>query len=443
MKVQLDKVPLRDPSLSPEEILMSESQERMCAIVEPSKIARFLEICKKWDVTVTVIGEVTDGKNLEITWNGELIVDVPPRTVAHDGLVYNRPLAQPAYIDQVNSQKVNVPIPVSAAEIKAAVLKLAAAPNLADKSWVTSQYDKYVQGNTIQSQPDDSGMVRIDETTHLGVAISTDANANWSYLNPYQGAKLALAEAARNIATAGARPLAVTNCLNFGSPEDPGVMWQFAESVRGLADGCLEMGLPVTGGNVSFYNQTGSVAILPTPVIGVLGVIQDVRTRTPMSFTQAGLDLYLVGETQEDLAGSEWAFLHNQRVGQSPDADLQREMRLIELLLEGNSFFAAAHDLSQGGLSAGLTEMVLRHKVGVTISLDNAGVSLISETPGRVIVAINPSNTARLEGLASMHSIAITKLGTTGGDLLTINDAVISLSELSTVHTSTFPKLFG
>jgi phosphoribosylformylglycinamidine synthase len=443
MKVQLDKVPLRDPSLSPEEILMSESQERMCAIVEPNKIDRFLEICKKWDVTVTVIGEVTDGKHLEITWNGELIVDVPPRTVAHDGPVYNRPLAQPAYIDQVNGQRIDVPIPETAAEVKAAVLKLAAAPNLADKSWVTSQYDKYVQGNTIQSQPDDSGMVRIDETTHLGVAISTDANANWSYLNPYQGAKLALAEAARNIATAGARPLAVTNCLNFGSPEDPGVMWQFAESVRGLADACLEMGLPVTGGNVSFYNQTGSVAILPTPVIGVLGVIQDVRTRTPMSFTKAGLDLYLVGETHEDLAGSEWAFLHNQRVGQSPDADLQREMRLIELLLEGNAFFAAAHDLSQGGLAAGLTEMVLRHKVGVTISLENVGVSLISETPGRVLVAIDPSQNARLEGLAVKHSIAITKLGITGGDSLTINDAAISLSELSTAHTSTFPKLFG
>jgi phosphoribosylformylglycinamidine synthase len=443
MKVQLDKVPLRDPSLSPEEILMSESQERMCAIVEPKNIDRFLEICKKWDVTVTVIGEVTDGKHLEITWNGELIVDVPPRTVAHDGPVYNRPLAQPDYINQVNSQTVNVPIPVSAAEIKAAVLKLAAAPNLADKSWVTSQYDKYVQGNTIQSQPDDSGMIRIDEKTNLGVAISTDANANWSYLNPYQGAKLALAEAARNIATAGARPLAVTNCLNFGSPEDPGVMWQFAESVRGLADGCLEMGLPVTGGNVSFYNQTGEVAILPTPIIGVLGVIQDVRTRTPMSFTTAGLDLYLLGETHEDLAGSEWAFLHNQRVGQSPNADLQREMRLIELLLEGNSFFAAAHDLSQGGLSAGLTEMVLRHKVGATVTIENPGVVLLSETPGRVIVAIDPAHTSKLEALAMKNAIAINKLGTTGGDSLTINDAVISLHELSIAHTSTFPRLFG
>jgi len=445
MKVQLDKVPLRDPSLSPEEILMSESQERMCAIVEPSKIARFLEICEKWDVTVTVIGEVTDGNHLEITWNGELIVDVPPRTVAHDGPVYSRPLAQPAYIDAVAKEVINVPLPATADEIKATVLKLAATPNLADKSWVTDQYDRYVQGNSIQSQPDDSGMVRIDEKTHLGVAVATDANANWSYLNPYEGAKLALAEAARNIATAGAKPLAVTNCLNFGSPEDPGVMWQFAESVRGLADGCLEMGLPVTGGNVSFYNQTGAVAILPTPVIGVLGVIDDVRTRTPMSFDCAGLDLYLLGETESHLAGSEWAYMHNQRGGVAPVADLQREMRLIELLVAGRTkkIFSAAHDLSQGGLAATLTEMVLRYNTGATIQLDNVGLSLLSETPGRVVVAIDPSQTAALTSEAASQKIALTKIGTTGGDSLIINDAKISLVELRKAHTETFPKLFG
>jgi phosphoribosylformylglycinamidine synthase len=445
MKVQLDKVPLRDPSLSPEEILMSESQERMCAIVEPSKIARFLEICEKWDVTVTVIGEVTDGNHLEITWNGELIVDVPPRTVAHDGPVYNRPLAQPAYIDAVAKEVINVPLPATADEIKATVLKLAATPNLADKSWVTDQYDRYVQGNSIQSQPDDSGMVRIDEKTHLGVAVATDANANWSYLNPYEGAKLALAEAARNIATAGAKPLAVTNCLNFGSPEDPGVMWQFAESVRGLADGCLEMGLPVTGGNVSFYNQTGAVAILPTPVIGVLGVIDDVRTRTPMSFDRAGLDLYLLGETESHLAGSEWAYMHNQRGGVAPVADLQREMRLIELLVAGRTkkIFSAAHDLSQGGLAATLTEMVLRYNTGATVQLDNVGLSLLSETPGRVVVAIDPAQTAALTNEATSQKIALTKIGTTGGDSLVINDAKISLVELRKAHTETFPKLFG
>jgi phosphoribosylformylglycinamidine synthase subunit PurL len=443
MKVELDRVPLRDATLSPEEILMSESQERMCAIVEPSKIDRFLEICKKWDVTVTVIGEVTDGDRLEITWHGELIVDVPPRTVAHEGPIYSRPLAEPAYIARVNAEVISPVIPRTAQEIKDAILLMAATPNLADKSWVTNQYDRYVQGNTVQSQPDDSGMVRIDEKTHLGVAVATDANANWSYLNPYEGAKLALAEAARNIATAGAIPLAVTNCLNFGSPEDPGVMWQFAETVRGLADGCLEMGLPVTGGNVSFYNQTGEVAILPTPVIGVLGVIDDVRTRTPMSFDRSGLELYLIGASDENLSGSEWAYLHGMRGGQAPVADLQREMRLIELLVKGRTeqIFSAAHDLSQGGLTATLTEMVLRHNVGATITLENAGLNLLVETPGRVVVAVEAEKVAALKAAAG--DIPLTYLGTTGGDALVINDVEISLAELRTAHTSTFQKLFG
>jgi len=445
MSVELDRVPLRDPSLSPEEILMSESQERMCAIVEPKNIERFLEICKKWDVTATVIGEVTTGDRLEITWHSELIVDVPPRTVAHEGPVYERPFAEPAYISLVNSEKVNVPKPTTDAEIKAAVLKLAGTPNLADKSWVTSQYDKYVQGNTILAQPDDSGMVRVDESTHLGVAVSTDANANWSYLNPYEGVKLALAEAARNIATAGAVPLAVSNCLNFGSPEDPGVMWQFAETVRGLADGCLEMGLPVTGGNVSFYNQTGSTAILPTPVIAVLGVIDDVRTRTPMSFDRVGLELYLLGETHEDFAGSEWAFIHGIRGGQSPQSDLQVAMRLNTLLVAGRTekIFTAAHDLSQGGLSAALTEMVLRHGIGATVKLNNAAVDLLSETPGRVIVAIEPSKKDALLAQATKAKISCAHIGISGGDSLTINDSVIPLNELRKVHTETFPRLFG
>jgi phosphoribosylformylglycinamidine synthase len=443
MKVALDRVPLRDATLSPEEILMSESQERMCAIVEPGKIDRFLEICKKWDVTVTVIGEVTDGDHLEITWHGELIVDVPPRTVAHDGPVYSRPLAEPAYIARVNAEVITPPVPKTPAEIKTAILQMAATPNLADKSWVTNQYDRYVQGNTVQSQPDDSGMVRIDEKTHLGVAVATDANANWSYLNPYEGAKLALAEASRNIATAGAQPLAVTNCLNFGSPEDPGVMWQFAETVRGLADGCLEMGLPVTGGNVSFYNQTGDVAILPTPVIGVLGVIDDVRTRTPMSFDRAGLELYLIGASDSNMSGSEWAYLHKMRGGQAPKADLQREMRLIELLVKGRTekIFSAAHDLSQGGLTATITEMVLRHHIGATITVDNPGVTLFVETPGRVVVAVEPGKVDALKKAAG--DIPLTYLGVTGGDALVVNDTSISLEELSTAHTATFEKLFG
>ena len=447
MNVQLEKVPLRDPSLSPEEILMSESQERMCAIIEPSKLARFMAICKKWDVTATVIGEVTSGDRLHITFNGELIVDVPPRTVAHDGPVLTRPMSRPEYLDSLKAvtlEKVETPD-----QIKDAVLKLMAAPNIADKSWVTKQYDKYVQGNSILAQPEDSGMIRIDEQTNLGIAISTDANARWSYLDPYNGVKLALLESCRNIATSGAKPLAITNCLNFGSPEDPGVMWTFAETVRGLADICLEMGLPVTGGNVSFYNQTGKVAILPTPVVGVLGVIQDVRTRTSMAYSEEGLELFQFGNTDDNFSGSEWAHLHGQMGDRAPTPDVDQETRLVKLLLAGQQYFAAAHDISNGGFAATISEMVLKSNIGATIDLPGeyipGGVTaaLFAETPGRVVVAVKSSEVAALQAIADQECIQMHKVGVTGGDALVINGAAIPLTELRTAFTETFPKLFG
>lgn len=447
MNVQLEKVPLRDPSLSPEEILMSESQERMCAIIEPSKLARFMAICKKWDVTATVIGEVTSGDRLLITFNGELIVDVPPRTVAHDGPVLTRPMSRPEYLDSLKAvalAKIESP-----EEITASVLKLMAAPNIADKSWVTKQYDKYVQGNSILAQPEDSGMIRIDEQTNLGIAISTDANGRWSYLDPYNGVKLALLESCRNIATSGAKPLAITNCLNFGSPEDPGVMWTFAETVRGLADICLEMGLPVTGGNVSFYNQTGKVAILPTPVIGVLGVIQDVRTRTSMSYTESGLELFQLGNTDDNFSGSEWAHLHGQIGDHAPTPDVDHETRLVKLLLAGQQYFAAAHDISNGGFAATISEMVLKSDIGATIDIPSEVIpggltaALFAETPGRVIVAAKSADVAALSAIADQEQIAMHKIGTTGGDALLINGAAIPLTQLRTAFTETFPKLFG
>ena len=442
MDIRLETVPLRDPSLSPEEILMSESQERMCAIVEPSKLKRFMQICKKWDVTATVIGEVTTGTRLNITFNGELIVDVPPRTVAHDGPVYNRPISKPKYLDSL--KPVSVPLPATPDEIKSAVLTLMAAPNLADKSWVTNQYDRYVQGNTVLSQPEDSGVIRIDTTTNLGVAISTDANARWSYLNPYEGAKLALLESCRNIATNGAKPLAVTNCLNFGSPEDPEVMWQFSETVRGLADACLELGLPVTGGNVSFYNQTGSVAILPTPVIGVLGVVQDVTKRTPMGI-KADQVIYVIGNVDENFSGSEWAYIHGKQIGDhSPVADLDMEMRLVNLLLEGQQIFEAAHDISNGGFAASISEMVLRTNVGATITLEgNVAAELLAETPGRVVVSINEKSTNEIVALAGKYQIPVRRVGTTGGNSLTINGGAISIDELRAANTGVFEALFG
>ena len=447
MSIQLDKVPLRDPSLSPEEILMSESQERMCAIIEPAKLSRFMKICKKWDVNATVIGQVTEGKHLEITFNGALIVDVPPRTVAHDGPVYNRPMVKPAYLDTL--KPTTLPEVETHSAIKSELLALISSPNIADKSWVTDQYDRYVQGNSVLAQPEDSGMIRIDENTNLGVAISTDANARWSYLDPYNGAKLAMLESCRNIATSGAKPLAVTNCLNFGSPEDPEVMWQFAETVRGLADLCLEMGLPVTGGNVSFYNQTGSVAILPTPVIAVLGVIQDVTTRTKMGFPAAGLQVVQLGNTSDNFSGSEWAHLHGQMGDHAPTPDIAAEIRLINLLLEAQPLFESAHDLSDGGLAAALTESTLRNNIGATIELPAAfipgGVTagLFAETPGRILVTVDPKNFEALRALAKDCEIPFHPIGKSGGDALTINGAAIPLAELRRAHTETLPRLFG
>ena len=449
MHIYLDRVPLRDATLSPEEILMSESQERMCAIVEPSKIERFLEICQKWDVTVTVIGEVTDGTRLHIEWKGDLIVDVPPRTVAHDGPVYQRPFAKPATQDALNAHLPTMARPATGAELAKELLALIASPNMADKSWVTDQYDRYVQGNTVLSQPEDSGMVRIDEKTHLGVALSTDANGRWCRLDPYEGAKLALAEAYRNVATTGAKPLAVTNCLNFGSPEDPNVMWQFERAVTGLADGCLELGLPVSGGNVSFYNQTGDVAILPTPVIGVLGVIQDVRKRIPSSFQSANEVIVLLGITNEDLAGSEWAHLHGHLGGIPPRANLPHEARLANLMLDIAKYdiATAAHDLSEGGLAIALAEMALRKKIGATVRLlnhEDPFIALFSESPGRILVTTTRDRVDQLINTAKFHRVKAKEIGTTGGDHFEVDGQfVIDLTVLKSAHEETFPRLFG
>ena len=248
MRVQLKNVLLRDESLTPEEILMSESQERMCAVVPKKRLKEFERIVNKWEVEYSVLGDVIDEDRLYINWGHEEIVNVPPRTVAHDGPVYERPVSYPAYQNELNeNSSAKLPRAKNAAELATQLMQLIATPNQADKSWITAQYDKYVGGNTALSMPDDSGMIRVSEESGLGVALATDANGKYAYLNPYEGARLALAEAYRNVAVTGAVPRAVTNCLNFGSPENPEVMWQFKEATAGLADACLELGIPVTG----------------------------------------------------------------------------------------------------------------------------------------------------------------------------------------------------
>lgn len=299
MQVELTSVLLRDPTLTPGEILMSESQERMMAVVTPENVEAFEAVMDKWAVEYSWLGEVTDTGRLIITWEGEVIVDVDPRTVAHDGPVYDRPYARPEWQDAVQADTFTGSVqdagrPAAPAELAKAVTELVASPNMCSKSWITNQYDRYVGGNTSMAFPDDAGVVRVDEETGLGVALATDANGRYTYLDPYHGAQLALAEAYRNVATAGAIPMAVSDCLNFGSPEDPDVMWQLAEAIRGLSDACMVLGIPVTGGNVSLYNQTGTTPIHPSPVVAVLGKLDDVARRTPSGWREDGQAIYLL-----------------------------------------------------------------------------------------------------------------------------------------------------
>jgi phosphoribosylformylglycinamidine synthase II len=449
MRIVLDTVPLRDPTLAPEEILMSESQERMCAVVEPSKVPAFMEICAKWDVTATVIGEVTDGDRLDIYWRDELVVSVPPRTVAHEGPVYDRPIARPADLDALRADDpVLLPRPRSGSELLEILLRLVASPNLADKSWVTDQYDRYVMGNTTLAMPDDAGMIRVDDSTTLGLALALDGNGRYTRLDPYFGAQLALCEAYRNVAASGAVPLAITDCLNFGSPEDPEVMWQFTEAIRGIADGCVALGIPVTGGNVSFYNQTGSTPINPTPVIGVLGVISDVRLRRSIGFPVDGEQIFLLGATREEFGGSEWAHVvHGHLGGLPPIVDFDAEIALAAVLHEATGLISTAHDLSDGGLAQALVESCLRGGRGAQITLPadvEPFVALFSESAARAIVAVPADRVGRLLALAAAHGVPLIDIGVTGGTALSFDGLFgVAMEELSAAATGTFHGLFG
>jgi phosphoribosylformylglycinamidine synthase subunit PurL len=454
MRVSLDSVPLRDSSLGPAEILMSESQERMMAIVTPADVARFLDICGRWDVQATVIGEVTDSGRLEMTWHGQQVVDIPPGSAADEGPVYDRPARRPDTQDALAADDPGrLPRPRGGAELRAALLAILGSPDAADKTWVTEQYDRYVRGDTVLGTPHDAGVLRIDEHSGRGVALATDGNGRYCQLDPYTGTQLALCEAHRNVAVNGARPLAVTNCLNFGSPEDPAVMWQFAEAVRGLADGCLALGTPVTGGNVSFYNQTGGVPIQPTPVIGVLGVHSDVRRRVRSGFAAAGNSVVLLGVTTEELGGSLWAWVSHRHLGGRPPAvDFAAELALAELLVTvgHRGLLASGHDLSDGGLAVALAEACLTGGTGVSVTLPgDPFAALFSESSARALAEVRPGAEEEFARLCTSAGVPAFVLGTTGGDALQVAGPSevplfeIPLTELGGVHSAPLPALFG
>lgn len=454
MAIQLENVPLRTTGMTPAEILCSESQERMCAVVTPENVDAFLAVCRKWDVLATVIGEVTDGDRLRITWHGRTVVDVPPRTVAHEGPVYQRPVARPDTQDALNADaSTRLPRPATGDELRATLLALLGSPHLCSRAFITEQYDRYVRGNTVLAEHADGGMLRVDEVTGRGIALSTDASGRYTKLDPYAGAQLALAEAYRNVSVTGATPVAVTNCLNFGSPEDPGVMWQFSQAVRGLAEGCAALGIPVTGGNVSFYNQTGSTAILPTPVVGVLGVIDDVGRRIPTGLgTEPGETLMLLGDTRDEFDGSVWAQVTADHLGGlPPKVDLDRERLLAEVLRSASrdGLVSAAHDLSEGGLAQAVVEAALAGETGCRIVLPEGAdpfVQLFSESAGRVLVAVPRTEESRFRSMCEARGLPAVRIGVVdqASDEVEVQGLfTVSLAELRETSESVLSRLFG
>ena len=447
MLVNLDMVPLRAENMTAAEILASESQERMCAVVTPDNVEKFTEICAHWDVTCAEIGEVTDNDHLVITHRGEVVVDAPAHTIAHQGPVYERPWARPAWQDELQQfQGVEKP-----ADLRQALLRMVSSSALCSRAFITEQYDRYVRGNTVLAQNSDAGVLRIDETTGRGVAVSADASGRYTKLDPNTGARLALAEAYRNVAVTGATPVAVTNCLNFGSPENPDVMWQFREAVHGLADGCAELGIPVSGGNVSFYNQTGTEPILPTPVVGVLGVINDVAERIghTLGTVDGPEDLYVVGATFDEFGGSIWQQVSGGGLnGMPPAVDLANEQKLVELF-SGPRVVTAAHDVSEGGLAQAVAELAMTSGDGVGVDIDVAAVhedpfvALFSESASRVVVATTDG--AALEGRARELGIPCVKLGRTNTDkqLRVAGQFDVPVAELREAWAGTLPEIFG
>jgi phosphoribosylformylglycinamidine synthase II len=457
MEVNLDAVPLRAENMTAAEILASESQERMCAVVAPENVEKFREICEHWEVTCAEIGEVTEGDHLVIRHQGEVVVDAPAGTIADEAPVYERPYARPEWQDELQKYQ-----GTDKRGLVESLQKLISSPSLCSRDFIMNQYDRYVRGNTVQSHHADAGVLRIDEETGRGVAVSADASGRYTKLDPNMGARLALAEAYRNVAVTGAKPVAITNCLNYGSPENPDVMWQFRESVHGLADAAVELSIPVSGGNVSFYNQTGSEPILPTPVVGVLGVIDDVHKAIGNNLGTVNEKEVLIalGETKDEFGGSIWQLVSAEGAdkdnlnGLPPQVDMANEKRLADFF-HGNDLLTAAHDVSEGGLAVAAFEMAKRagalaDAAGLGLDLDltavheDAFTAAFSESASRVLVATTADRTDEVLARAAEFGIPATIVGeTTNTGALTLGGESVAISQLVEAWSATLPDLFG
>jgi len=422
MDVDIARVPKREAGMTAYEVMLSESQERMLLVVARGREEEVLRVFEKWDLHAEAIGTVTAERRLRIYDEGRLVADVPNEALTDGAPVYDRP-----WVDSENpAASEDVLALAPPADLGDALLRVLGSPSIADKRWVYRQYDSTVRTNTLVGPGSDAAVVRV-KGTRKALAMSLDGNGRYCWLDPFEGARLAVAEACRNVAASGALPLGATNCLNFGNPEKPEVMGQLVRAIAGMGEACRALGVPITGGNVSLYNETDGRPIHPTPVIGVVGLLEDASKALVRWFQRDGDGVYLLGVTRDDLGGSElMKVLHGRVAGRPPRLDLDAEKRLHALMAEaaGAGLLSSAHDVSEGGLAVTLAEACFRRDesgMGGRLDLPSGlrdDVLLFSETPSRMVVSTHEE--AGLQELARRHGVSATRLGAVGGERLTL-----------------------
>ncbi len=448
MDINLDLVPLREEGMSAYEIMLSESQERMLAVIEKGKEDIAHQICKKWGVNSVQIGTVTGDGIVHLMRNGKKVAELKadPLVLGGGAPQNDREYTEPKYLAETrayDTSKYELSKPQ-----ESEFWQLLTSPTIASKRWVFEQYDSQVRTNTV-SIKGDAGVLRIKEMPGKGFAVTTDCNSRYAYLNPYRGAMSAVCEAARNVACVGATPVAITNCLNFGNPYDPEVYWQFREAIRGMGDACRELNTPVTGGNVSFHNESKTSAVFPTPTIGMLGIIDDISKVMSADFRNAGDEIYMLGEMKEELGGSEYLKqTQNVIAGEAPEIDVKNEHKLINSVLEliDKQVINSAHDTSEGGLAICLAEKaILSGKLGCEISIDDMTCGKIfGESQSRIVVSLNKDNISKLEDICSKNEIKFIKLGkVTESDFVINNLVKTNVAELITKYEVAIPQIMN
>ncbi len=424
LRVNLDAVQLRESDMEPFEILTSESQERMFAIVEPGDVEEALAVCEKWETPVAVVGEVTADQSLVVQSQGRIVCDVPPAAL-DEGVVYDRPARRPERLDALLARDPNQDLPqITERDVPAQLVALMSSPNLADSSWAWRQYDHQLFLNTVMGPGSDAAVLRVKGTSRA-IAVAIDGMGRYCRLDPRHGSELAVAEAARNVATVGARPVAMVDCLNFGNPESPEVMWEFSDAVDGIRTASLELALPVIGGNVSFYNETDGKAIDPTPIIGVVGLIGNLSAvPIGIGFRQAGDVIFVVGETGSDLGASEWAWwCHDFVGGSAPSMDYRAERHLHDFLIhiQSERLAASVHDVSLGGVATTLVECALASDLGCQVDAHawapqlGLSTALFSETSGRAVLSCVPSQVRAIQSAAHEAELPLWQIGEVSG----------------------------